>query len=255
MSTRVPNDVVPNPPPYVKEDRNGVPVFPPFLAANLTMGNATATNLLRNLQTYTVKKVELHLRGFFHEHAEDVQMELIHEGVTATLVDGRGDSKTYGRPRPREASAAADPRGNQRAHDPPAYARTSEHAGRPLPKLEGDGYNYMFKDLEDTNLALNRPATQSTTLYGGTASKAVDGDTNGFYSGDSVTHTAGRAGDTQEFETLDKVCGVSLYTWYLCVGYGVSCIVCRAWWCISWDEYRMSTVCGVVCVCVLSLLR
>ena len=41
------------------------------------------------------------------------------------------------------------------------------------------------------NLALNQPAIQSTTGFGGVASRAVDGNTNGdYFGGNSVTHTA-----------------------------------------------------------------
>ena len=39
------------------------------------------------------------------------------------------------------------------------------------------------------NLALNRPAKQSTTAYKGQASRAVDGNTNPDYFGASCTHT------------------------------------------------------------------
>ncbi len=40
------------------------------------------------------------------------------------------------------------------------------------------------------NLALGKSARQSSTGYGGFASRAVDGDTNGVFSGASITHTA-----------------------------------------------------------------
>ncbi|RED94650.1 putative secreted protein (Por secretion system target) [Marinoscillum furvescens DSM 4134] len=39
------------------------------------------------------------------------------------------------------------------------------------------------------NIALGKSASQSSTGYGGVASRAVDGDTNGAWSGNSVTHT------------------------------------------------------------------
>jgi YD repeat-containing protein len=41
-----------------------------------------------------------------------------------------------------------------------------------------------------TNLALNKPTTQSGTLYGGDASRAVDGNTDGNWAAGSVTHSA-----------------------------------------------------------------
>lgn len=40
-----------------------------------------------------------------------------------------------------------------------------------------------------TNIAKGKPAIQSATSYGGVASRAVDGNTNGNYNGGSVTHT------------------------------------------------------------------
>lgn len=43
------------------------------------------------------------------------------------------------------------------------------------------------------NLALNKTASQSSTAYSGDASRAVDGNTNGIYSGNSVTHTNSEA--------------------------------------------------------------
>ncbi len=39
------------------------------------------------------------------------------------------------------------------------------------------------------NVALGRPATQSSVIFGGSASRAVDGNTNGNWSSSSVTHT------------------------------------------------------------------
>lgn len=42
----------------------------------------------------------------------------------------------------------------------------------------------------EVNVALNKPATQSSTSYGGVASRAVDGNTSGLWEKGSVTHTA-----------------------------------------------------------------
>ena len=42
----------------------------------------------------------------------------------------------------------------------------------------------------DDNLAQGQPVTQSTTAFGGAASRAVDGNTNGGFRAGSVTHTA-----------------------------------------------------------------
>jgi hypothetical protein len=52
-----------------------------------------------------------------------------------------------------------------------------------------------------TNLARGKTATQSTTAFGGFASRAVDGNTNGVYSGNSVSHTS--PADPQPFWQVD----------------------------------------------------
>ncbi len=44
--------------------------------------------------------------------------------------------------------------------------------------------------IEVINVALGKPATQSSTVFGGSASRAVDGDTNGDWRVGSTTHTA-----------------------------------------------------------------
>ena len=66
-------------------------------------------------------------------------------------------------------------------------------------RVRGVGYDYTFRDqAHQLNLALNRPANQSSTAYGGEASRAVDGVTNGHYASLSVTHTAGHGGNDPE---------------------------------------------------------
>ena len=56
----------------------------------------------------------------------------------------------------------------------------------------------VFKDLVGTNLARKGHATQSSTAYGGSAHKAIDGVTDGKYSALSTTHTGGHGdGDPQ----------------------------------------------------------
>ena len=47
--------------------------------------------------------------------------------------------------------------------------------------------------MANTNLALDGTASQSSTGFGGVASRAIDGNTNGAYGGGSVTHTNGGA--------------------------------------------------------------
>lgn len=54
---------------------------------------------------------------------------------------------------------------------------------------------------EKANIAKNATATQSSVGYGGSPERAVDGDTDGKYSGKSVTHTAD--GDTAPWLEID----------------------------------------------------
>ena len=61
------------------------------------------------------------------------------------------------------------------------------------------------------NIALGKPATQSSTDYGGTPDKAVDGNTDGTYGGNSLSHTAFEAnpwwqvdlGGSHQIESID----------------------------------------------------
>ena len=62
----------------------------------------------------------------------------------------------------------------------------------------------------NTNLALNGTASQSTTASGGSASRAIDNNTNGNWGGSSVTHTASRTNswwqvDLGQDADLDKI--------------------------------------------------
>ncbi|WP_106089258.1 galactose-binding domain-containing protein [Enhygromyxa salina] len=53
-----------------------------------------------------------------------------------------------------------------------------------------DRVRILRADEPDRNLAYGRPTTQSSTEFGGSASRAVDGGTNGDWDKGSVTHTA-----------------------------------------------------------------
>ena len=63
---------------------------------------------------------------------------------------------------------------------------------------------------EDTNLALGKTAEQSSTAFGGSPARAIDGDTSGVWGNGSVTHTASssrpwwqvRLGDEYEIEQI-----------------------------------------------------
>lgn len=66
---------------------------------------------------------------------------------------------------------------------------------------------------EYTNAALDRPTAQSSRGWGGSASRAVDGDTNKYWSGRSCTHTAAMSGNwwTVELDNEEYVHSVIVH--------------------------------------------
>jgi RHS repeat-associated protein len=70
------------------------------------------------------------------------------------------------------------------------------------------------------NLALNKPATQSSDLAGGVASRAVDGNTNGTWANGSVTHTNYEAGAWWQVDLggMQAVQGVEVWNRTDCCG-------------------------------------
>jgi hypothetical protein len=63
------------------------------------------------------------------------------------------------------------------------------------------------------NLARGRPASQVTTAFGGVASRAVDGNTNGAYGGNSVTHTDNTPNGWWEVDLGEGVTVDSIVIW------------------------------------------
>ncbi len=55
--------------------------------------------------------------------------------------------------------------------------------------LSGKTQRYMFCSVTADNLALHKPAYQSTTSWGGVASRAVDGDASTYWGQNSCSHT------------------------------------------------------------------
>ena len=55
-----------------------------------------------------------------------------------------------------------------------------------------------------TNIALSGVATQSTTAFGGDASRAIDGNTSGIWGDRSVTHTNDRADSWWQVELEEE---------------------------------------------------
>lgn len=120
---------------------------------------------------FEVAAVKVGLRGLNHQYAADLEGSLIHGTRSSVFLRNEGGKLQFGTQR----------KPLNRLHEAYSYTPGQEHVA--------DGMDYTFSDVVTNNLALGRPATQSSTGYGADASRAVDGDTNGFFSGDSVTHT------------------------------------------------------------------
>jgi len=139
-------------------------------------------SIMPSQANFSVKNITVLLRGLYHERASDLRITLRHGNRKAVLADRCCGKHAFGRPRAR-----------------PHRAETPGIANNEVDYLhvKGDGYNYYFEDLVHPaeNLALGMNATQSSTQYGAAtvATRATDGDTNGFFGGGSVTHTRGQS--------------------------------------------------------------
>jgi parallel beta-helix repeat protein len=73
--------------------------------------------------------------------------------------------------------------------------------------------NDTVTDGGESNIALTGTATQSSTIFSGVASRAIDGNTNGLWSQNSVTHTAGAVGDWWQVELNDEydITSINIY--------------------------------------------
>ncbi|MBN1852799.1 MAG: discoidin domain-containing protein [Pirellulales bacterium] len=82
--------------------------------------------------------------------------------------------------------------------------------------------------VRDNNLALGQPVTQSTTAYGGVPERAVDGNTDGIWGNNSVTHTAGTEENPWwqvDLGGMSLIDGISIYNRDDCCGDRLSDIV------------------------------
>jgi len=81
------------------------------------------------------------------------------------------------------------------------------------------------------NVAIGGVATQSSTIHGGVASRAIDGDTNGRWSGTSVTHTNGEQNPWWKLKLSEAhpVNMVSLYNRHDCCYYRLYKPIVELW--------------------------
>lgn len=139
-----------------------------------------------------VAKVRLSVRGLYHEHAGDLSMTLLHQvdrvgmpPVAENLTAGAGGS-AYGRARENETASLENAEAGSCVlvdgrMGPMTYGAPRSHpfpnepgAAYPEPNLvRGSGYDYIFEDLQSANVALGKNATQSSTAYGGVASRGA----------------------------------------------------------------------------------
>jgi len=125
-----------------------------------------------------IKAVSIKVYGLYHEDASDLHISLTHQGVNADVLSplrcSRCQGKQFGKPKVEFSKS------------PDKYYPSST-------PINGVGYEYTFEDIDpSTNIAVGKPTSQSTTKYNAVSARAVDNNTNGFFSSDSVTHTDGR---------------------------------------------------------------
>ena len=113
------------------------------------------------------------MRDLWHESAGDLELVLSHGNTTAAVVQGVPANHRFGTPLQYKGSMMSELDG-------------SEHEAR---HFHGLGLDYVFSDLVDDNLARAGVTTQSSTGFGGVASRAADGNTDGYFKYGSVTHS------------------------------------------------------------------
>ena len=136
---------------------------------------------------YYPKKVEVIVRDLWHEHSADLTIQLSHGNRSATLFDKPDPNKdkhyTFG-----EANEFYASRANDQENEIQLKRR----------HLNGIGYDYLFGDVIENNLALRGVAKQSSTKYHGHADRAIDGNVDGFVSRESISHTGGHGENDPE---------------------------------------------------------
>lgn len=117
-------------------------------------------------------------------------------GKADVYIDGMLDSTidTYSATRSVQAGLYTKTGLSSGSHTIKIVVRSDRNASSSGNYVEVDYLSYTPLAIIDSNLALRKPATESSTYNGGSASRAVDGNTNGVWSNNSVTHTNSEAG-------------------------------------------------------------
>jgi len=116
------------------------------------------------------KRIELLIRDLWHEDAGDLEIALTHANVTVKVMTNNLPGKTFG------------------VSDVDGVSRNNR----------GIGYDYIVGDTFFPDVASSAIATQSSTLLGASAERAIDGNIDGRFSYSSVVHTGVTAGAEDE---------------------------------------------------------
>jgi hypothetical protein len=175
----------------------------PSVSADLNLRESTNVdysggNVNGQIMTYFPKKVEVLIRDMWHEEARDLEIKLSHGGQELLLVNKVGEVGGPGvltgvQPyRATFGEASGTTHASMKTAGNLAEGGGEVHMDR---HLGGMGYDYLFGDMQDENLALKGTALQSTTKYSGYATRAIDDNVDGYFSRGSVSHTGGHGDD------------------------------------------------------------
>lgn len=146
----------------------------PQLDADVNLANAEHNS--RFLSKYQlVKSLEVVLRGLYHPRANDLTARILHGTVNASIFERCCASRdVFGVP------------------DAPVRVNTEQLQNYPANPTSGVGWDYRFRDFVGQNVALagQAVAVQSSTSGRCYAANAIDGQTSGRVSSQSVARTA-----------------------------------------------------------------
>lgn len=156
------------------------------------------------------RRVDVLVRGLWHEDVADLRLVLVHGNRSVALVDrpAQLDGYCFGRtlerpfqPRPLPAWSVGRLRPSAKTENltedqmAQMLIEQEQEGGQAAQGVVGEssadgvGRDYFFSDMASPNLATRAMATQSSTMYGADAERAIDGNTDGRWSFGSVSHT------------------------------------------------------------------
>ncbi|CAM9190144.1 unnamed protein product [Choristocarpus tenellus] len=146
----------------------------------------------------SVTKAEVVIRGLYHAQASDLELTLIHQEHSCTLTSATDTSLSS----PSQSAKSGVISSRSVLLGVPPYRRMMDGFGpdpgaatgamsQPSFHHRGMGYDYAFSDTVGENLAIHEQAVtrQSSTLFNGVSTNAVDGGLSRFFSGRSTSLT------------------------------------------------------------------